>query len=502
MKWMFIILTVLSFVAEAQKKVVVGNGRPPRNVSVIYDTIRTTTSIIIKDTTNNKVTIYDSLYRTYIYDTTQIKTILPDSVDGVGMPGATTLESYGAIAGDGLSDQAAWNAFYADLGDWGAEVQTLLVGNGAYNFDTTLFINKKIHIIGIGNQHGGNSVFDFPDSVDGVWLQNGAAWSTIESVKLRVPGANNNTDLGNHGMVIQAHGVHLFKCEVENFSGIGFNFSAGGGTNANSCYVEHCRAVSNKAGGFRAGGSDANDITFINCDATNNGFYGFSDQSFLGNYYIGCHTATNDSMGYYAENINARSVFLGCYAEADQPPSEINNRSMYIGGINASGLTGDGSWLQGEVGGGVNSNSFKVRRLVNGSNNQTVTFGSEASGNLIVDYDRNGPEAWDWGIIYNNGTLDMGPIDIMTQYTNVRAGFRDSTELHNQVLFLDGFFLSGDGNDLNARKFYGRNAAPTTGSYIKGDRVWNIDPDQGEPSYWICTASGSPGTWTGMDTIP
>lgn len=35
---------------------------------------------------------------------------------------------------------------------------------------------------------------------------------------------------------------------------------------------------------------------------------------------------------------------------------------------------------------------------------------------------------------------------------------------------------------------------PTTGTHAQGDLIWNETPDTGEPSFWRCTVSGSPGT--------
>ena len=37
--------------------------------------------------------------------------------------------------------------------------------------------------------------------------------------------------------------------------------------------------------------------------------------------------------------------------------------------------------------------------------------------------------------------------------------------------------------------------APTTGNYLRGDRVINTNPTVGNPKSWVCTESGSPGTW-------
>ncbi len=38
-------------------------------------------------------------------------------------------------------------------------------------------------------------------------------------------------------------------------------------------------------------------------------------------------------------------------------------------------------------------------------------------------------------------------------------------------------------------------AAPTDKMWRQGDRVWNRDPDSGGVLGWICTTSGTPGTW-------
>ena len=39
-------------------------------------------------------------------------------------------------------------------------------------------------------------------------------------------------------------------------------------------------------------------------------------------------------------------------------------------------------------------------------------------------------------------------------------------------------------------------AAPTTGMWKVGDRVYNSVPSVGQPKSWVCTVAGTPGTWT------
>jgi len=37
--------------------------------------------------------------------------------------------------------------------------------------------------------------------------------------------------------------------------------------------------------------------------------------------------------------------------------------------------------------------------------------------------------------------------------------------------------------------------APTAGTWAVGREVWNAEPANGQPSAWVCTVAGSPGTW-------
>jgi hypothetical protein len=54
---------------------------------------------------------------------------------------------------------------------------------------------------------------------------------------------------------------------------------------------------------------------------------------------------------------------------------------------------------------------------------------------------------------------------------------------------------------LRADPYYGviyigaDTAAPTTGTWRKGDRVFNNEPAVGNPKSWVCTVAGTPGTW-------
>ena len=48
---------------------------------------------------------------------------------------------------------------------------------------------------------------------------------------------------------------------------------------------------------------------------------------------------------------------------------------------------------------------------------------------------------------------------------------------------------------------YESNATPSTGEWAKGQIIYNTNPSAGGNVGWICTASGSPGTWKSFGTI-
>ena len=55
---------------------------------------------------------------------------------------------------------------------------------------------------------------------------------------------------------------------------------------------------------------------------------------------------------------------------------------------------------------------------------------------------------------------------------------------------------------------YSATAAPTGGAYQKGDLVWNSNPAEAGVALskyvvigWICTVTGTPGTWLDMRTL-
>lgn len=63
----------------------------------------------------------------------------------------------------------------------------------------------------------------------------------------------------------------------------------------------------------------------------------------------------------------------------------------------------------------------------------------------------------------------------------------------NEIAGTQVFKIAG-GLGNRYRQYY-KSAAPSTGTWNVGDRVFNSVPSVGQPKGWICTVAGTPGTW-------
>lgn len=54
---------------------------------------------------------------------------------------------------------------------------------------------------------------------------------------------------------------------------------------------------------------------------------------------------------------------------------------------------------------------------------------------------------------------------------------------------------------INNKRHLSGNAAPTSGDYLEGEIVWNVQPRAGKYIGWVCTQTGNPGNWSGFGKI-
>jgi hypothetical protein len=179
-----------------------------------------------------------------------------------------------------------------------------------------------------------------PVAIDGVFIDGFAGDGIRANAQLSSPGADPNTSsiYGN------ASSTQIYRTWVQNNGGDGFHIQ----------------------------GADASICTVLGCSAVSNGGYGFNDNSFFGNLWIGCHAAGNSLGAYHSDpsEASAHPTFLHCYEEGSQPQSTFSSNTLIIGG----------SWALPPNGGGyiyASGNAINVNALVVQGN--TIGFGTQTS---------------------------------------------------------------------------------------------------------------------------
>lgn len=436
---------------------------------------------------------------------------------------------------------------------------------GVMFLNGTLTLSSGVHLVGHGaGQQGSNwaTQFKFPANTTGVVTlkantgpnQNGADASIIEGVYLLGGGG---TDTTKHGIDMQAR-IKLRDVTVGKFAGNGVNIVADVAQrkNANGWSMESVSALANGLHGVYVKGGDTNAGYAIGIDASNNNGWGILDESFLGNTYIGCHTDGNGrkSMVHYGGNryycrdaalagsttpgtdsavwaligaggmqdpyypdwvsggaylvggayastgINARNIFIGCYSESgSQPPSKIVSPSMVLGGLHSAGFTPDSTSTR------IVDSVFTAMRSQATSSGGTLSLGVGSGGDaaaLLALGDTSSDGNYPYRLKYSTGKwlLNWGNAgDLLYLYnrdaTTANGFARDMSAAQGGIGFPNGYYGPG----MKYRS--GAAAAPTTGTWLQGDIIYNTSPAASGFIGWVCVTGGTPGTWKTFGAI-
>lgn len=385
----------------------------------------------------------------------------------------------------------------------------------------------------------------------------GADGSEINGLYLRGSGG---TDRTKHGIWARARAV-ILNTYVRGFSGNGISItgSAGfGGSvegNANSFFVANCTCQGNHNHGFYTDGADANAGTIINLDCTANGRSGIYDSSFLGNTYVGCHTADNGlaSLGGNPVGHSSMVSFGGNVYVAHWTATETQLANTEPG-------TNSNVWLFDRAGGPFSS---IVPLWVSGSAVGTYfsafsyfTDSTSASNIFLGCYSEGGPPGnvflgpavtigGSMSVYYVGNRLGAGASGVLASTSMIFGGNGITTQVADGLNFLTmiGTNPSGeswrfkrrsnsnlrfDNGDLDARVVYEitgpdatvpyklsvgdfvhngvregvRSAIPTTEFWPTGSYIRNSNVASGQPRGWRCTVGGTPGTWVADSNWP
>ena len=320
---------------------------------------------------------------------------------------------------------------------------------------------------------------------------------------------------GNKAYNIAGNGIQFYgkyfnieNVAVENCIGYGIyteyagadNFSTPAGTlesTLQTVYVQQCSGT----GIYLKG---PHDMTLEHVTSWANGGWGIEVVTSL--HVIDVNTYLNTNGGVYVYNsygsidyygsiygsglVGSTGTGIGCYLQSGGNTLS----SSLFGGPIALQIEANNNIVQGQV---ANSTTYGV--LMNGAsaqavldltmfNNTGTIFGvSTASLKSLVR-----AFMGDSSGILQNGAFPG------TWQINGYTGFAGAIQqLYGTTTFLGGRVCLPNlnyGQQTTQGMFYDT-SAPASGSFNKGDRVFNSNPAIGSPKSWVCTVSGTPGTW-------
>lgn len=403
-------------------------------------------------------------------------------------------------------------------------VPEIRLPSGSLYFASTIQLKKTVRLTGAGGGHptGYATMLQFARDITGIIVHSHNTIGTTTQAPATTSGGGSIIEgialFGTFGGTV-GHGIHVrAACEVRNCNIVGFaedgyhNFaSAGSGNdtegNANTWRASNLRIQQCGGHGFFVKGADANAGTAIGIDASANAKCGIYDSSFLGNTYIGCHSASNADSAYRADNANARCVFMGCYSEGGSAPSMILAPSIVVGGLHGAGFAPTSTAMViGVNGDDISNASFPGNAT---SSREFVTkMGRHITPDVAMQVQATGDHPFGvqlarwhepnktWGLWWASAV----PAYWMTTQLSTEKAGRASSIGPGKLMFPNGVWI-GSRNGTEYRHQTVMSSVPASGEWARGDIVYNANPSAGGFLGWTCTAGGTPGTWKAFGAI-
>lgn len=302
-----------------------------------------------------------------------------------------------------------------------------------------------------------------------------------------------------HGVTMRARAV-VRNVLTWGWSGDGMRVIAAAGSieyegNANGFRIEGGSSYYNGGNGLLVTGPDANAGYILGLDASHNSGWGIYDSSFLGNTYVACHTASNTLGSYKSDNENARNVFLGCYSESGQPPASLITPALVVGGIQAAGFTAESthSGINND-GGAVSVGALHANRWLTGGIQRAVDVNlNHENGDVFSIYRSDVQNGMPWRLKWTNGTT--GDLE-----WNLANSTKAMMLTGPDTAFAGGFgsviipkLYVGESGNGDGRRITIGSTAPSSGTWQRGDVIFNAAPSAGGKVGWVCTTAGTAG---------
>ena len=207
------------------------------------------------------------------------------------------------------------------------------------------------------------------------------------------------------------------------------------------------------------------------------------------------------SGGAYAliSDAGTGNLLLGCYSEGSQGPSFLGVKAMSVNGTHGAGIGGHGCATRGSD--GLFESRLGFATATDKAGGSVSLGGNLGNGDILrIGHSAFAPSSnrlmWkgDGDLSFNYQTgVDKEPFFVTGAATTTQFGTGVSQP---HVFALDKLALgAGYIGEGGGRRITYRSAAPSAGSWARGDFAFNLNPSTAAPFGWRCTASGAPGTW-------
>jgi hypothetical protein len=274
-------------------------------------------------------------------------------------------------------------------------------------------------------------------------------------------------------------------------------------TNVNNSIIKGLTAYNNTNGVYIRG-FDANACKFYGLNVFSNTEWQLVETSFLGNYYFGTHLS--GGYGLLVTSNKASNYFSGTYCENGTFHS-MDRKTTCEGGYFA-GLTTSGASYRTST---EMSNTKVVNTYMGKLTSEMHLGDNQGVGGVYAKYryiskDEVGASC-DISERFSSsaGEGNTGAFGWFAGYNKPMIAYSTSrSAMGVGVTYLPkGVMMGRDGRmgDTYYRRQVGGIAAPTTGDWVRGDIVFSHAPVAGGSVGWVCTVSGTPGTWKTFGAI-
>ena len=195
-------------------------------------------------------------------------------------------------------------------------------------------------------------------------------------------------------------------------------------------------------------------------------------------------------------------------------PCIISNNHVILGNGVQNAIRGEESTISGNYIEGGLTNLSATNCVVSGNtfNNTNATtdagiklFGkSSFCGNVAFGWNNYVQIRADFDGNFSGNVIDTNSTQSAVTILSGALGLVTNSNLTNAgaggtINEIDGVYLDSYTNRGLVKQT--RSAAPTTGTWKRGDMVWNAFPTAGSTVGWVCVTAGTSGTWKTFGTI-